>query len=228
MSFANSVDNIDQDELYIIKREDMEKVSKINTDSFKEDPYFNYQFFELSKEDKDHFIYEMEEGFMEQLIDFNECVSFDSSFKCVAMLLPPNVEWDSVKWSKFQKNQSEKLLNKGYKLTNDRIQKIEDFFGIYYEQYKAVETYYLLTLSTHIEHRKKGLASKLLNHLFKKFDKEHKRCYIECSNDANVQFYLKHGFEILSQHELPHIDGENIPDVPKITFMHRLPKSSTF
>ncbi|KAK5577617.1 hypothetical protein RB653_002560 [Dictyostelium firmibasis] len=69
-----------------------------------------------------------------------------------------------------------------------------------------------------------------MNRLFKKFDKEHKRCYIECSNDANVQFYLKHGFEILSEHKLPHIEHENVPesDVPKITFMHRLPKSSTF
>ncbi|KAK5579956.1 hypothetical protein RB653_009645 [Dictyostelium firmibasis] len=213
-----------KDELYLIKREDMERVSKIAGDSFVMDPYFKYMFYELETEDRHKFMFDMERAFVDQIVDFNECYALDPSFNTIAFILPPSIGWPEDKWDEFTDSQRDLLLKKGLSVTHERLLKLEEVISIRFEEFDALNCYYLVTLATNIQFRKQGLASKLLNKLFEKFDHEQKRCYIECTNDVNLQFYLKHGFTILGQEKLPHVGNLTNDNVPQITFMHREPK----
>ncbi|KAN0037839.1 hypothetical protein ACTA71_000010 [Dictyostelium dimigraforme] len=218
------ITDIKKDDLYLIKREDMERVSEIAGNSFVNDPYFKYMFYELETEDRHGFMFDMERAFVDQIVDFNECYALDSTFNTIAFLLPPSIGWPEDKWDEFTDSQRDLLLKKGLSVTHERLLKLEEVISIRFEEFDALNCYYLVTLATSIQYRKQGLASKLLNKLFEKFDREQKRCYIECTNDINLQFYLNHGFTILGQEKLPHVGDVPNDDVPQITFMHRVPK----
>ncbi|EGC38898.1 hypothetical protein DICPUDRAFT_148349 [Dictyostelium purpureum] len=210
--------------LFQLKREHLKDIVRTTTDSFLTDPYFNFMFYELNEAEKHEFIANMEEAFVDQVVDFNECYALDESLSSVALILPPIVGYPEEKWDKFTDRQSELLKEKGYDITFERILKLEDFISIKFEEYDAINSYYLITLSTDKNYRNQGLASKLLKELFKKFDREERKCYIECTNDINIQFYKKHDFIILGSFKLPSVGDVPSDEIPTITFMERIPK----
>jgi ribosomal protein S18 acetylase RimI-like enzyme len=65
--------------------------------------------------------------------------------------------------------------------------------------------WYVLVLGVHPNHQGKGLGGKLLNQVLQKADAEGVAVYLESSNPKNLDFYRKHGFEVMS--EIIPIDG---------------------
>jgi ribosomal protein S18 acetylase RimI-like enzyme len=65
--------------------------------------------------------------------------------------------------------------------------------------------WYVLVLGVHPNHQGKGLGGKLLNQVLQKADADGVAVYLESSNPKNLDFYRKHGFEVIS--EIIPIDG---------------------
>ncbi|MEB9735185.1 GNAT family N-acetyltransferase [Bacillus cereus] len=59
------------------------------------------------------------------------------------------------------------------------------------KEYKAIQ---LGTVMTHPDYRHQGLATKLMNHIIKKYEKNYNFIYL-FANDTVLEFYPKFGFE---------------------------------
>lgn len=76
--------------------------------------------------------------------------------------------------------------------------------------------WYLETLGTDPEHQGRGLASAALAPMLARCDEEGVPAYLESSKEANLAFYRRHRFEVITQVDLP-------PDGPRIWLMWREP-----
>ncbi|KAF2071718.1 hypothetical protein CYY_006963 [Polysphondylium violaceum] len=216
----------DTTELYKITLDQVEKVVDINTTSFALDPYLNYMFYEITDpETRMMFIRNMQAAFINQTIHFNESYSLSDQLQSVMLMIPPENPWPEDLWDVFTESQKTLLLERNLTTTYERFMKLEEFFSERFCQYDGISGYYLLVLSTNINYRKQGLASKLLNQVFAKLDREQKKCYIECTDASNIPFYKKHGFEIIGHESLPLVGDVPLDKVPQITFLSRPPQS---
>lgn len=78
--------------------------------------------------------------------------------------------------------------------------------------------YYLVTLGVDPSYQNQGIASDLIKPVLDKCDKEGIPAYLETSNEDNLLFYKKHGFEIRSIISEPQL-------LPKTWTMIREPKN---
>jgi len=221
----NSNSNNYNDQLYKIKLNQVEKVVDINTTSFANDPYLNYMFHEVDDpETRMMFIKNMQAAFINQTIHFNESYSLSDDLQSVMLMIPPENPWPEDLWDVFTESQKKLLLDRNLTTTYERFMKLEEFFSEKFCEFDGISGYYLLVLSTNINYRKQGLASKLLNQVFGKLDREGKKCYIECTDHNNIPFYKKHGFQIIGHGTLPHVGDIPADKVPEITFLSRPPQ----
>lgn len=75
---------------------------------------------------------------------------------------------------------------------------------------RELEAWYLVYIGTRPSGRGKGHARKLIEHITKQADREHRPCYLESSNPVNVSIYRKFGFEEKRTINLQR-GGKNIP-----------------
>ncbi len=59
--------------------------------------------------------------------------------------------------------------------------------------------WYILVLGVHPDHQRKGLGGVLLRQVLRKADEDGIAVYLESSNRRNLDFYSKHGFEVIEQ-----------------------------
>lgn len=63
--------------------------------------------------------------------------------------------------------------------------------------------WYLSVIGTDTRHRGKGIGPALLQPVLKICDAEGLPAYLESSNEINISFYIRHGFEILQEVIIP-------------------------
>ncbi|EGG13366.1 hypothetical protein DFA_11127 [Cavenderia fasciculata] len=212
--------------------DDLPKIHEINTVAFMEDPYLNYMFHEIPKEERQPFISDIQKAFIKQTIGSNESYCLGDKQKdgirSVVLMLPPHVPWPEDLWKLYCDKQEEIILNQR-KLTStfDRFLAVEEYFSERFLHHDAIEGYYLLILSTDTRLHGGGLASKLLNVLFEKLDREQKSVYLECTSPKLCGYYEKMGFVAVEKGSLPHIPAElEQKYIPSVTFFKRNPKPS--
>jgi len=79
--------------------------------------------------------------------------------------------------------------------------------------------WYVLILGVHPDHQGKGLGRELLRKVLQKADEDRVAVYLESANPRNLDFYRKHGFEVMA---------EIVPVVgcPRIWGLFREPESN--
>lgn len=110
-----------------------------------------------------------------------------------AIWYPPGVELDVAEMEPFLRQA----------LRPDRI---EPFFALLEAcaEFRPAERYWELELlAVDPVHQGRGLGGKLLEHGLAISDGEGAAVYLESSNPANLDFYRRHGFELLSEVQLP-------------------------
>ncbi len=70
------------------------------------------------------------------------------------------------------------------------------------------EHWYLAVIGTDPDHQGRGIGSALMAPVLRRCDDEGIGAYLESSNQANVPFYRRHGFEVTSEISFP--DGPTI------------------
>ena len=59
--------------------------------------------------------------------------------------------------------------------------------------------FYLFTLGTHAEHQGRGLGARVVERVLATCDEQGLPAHLESSNERNLPFYQRHGFEILQE-----------------------------
>ncbi len=98
-----------------------------------------------------------------------------------------------------------KAISKLEKLIHQRHPQTEDYF-------------FLWIIGTHQDHQQKGIGSSLLAPMLEAANQQQKAIYLETTNEENIPFYKKRGFEVHDEVEI------ESPTRMRIYFMRRLPK----
>lgn len=65
------------------------------------------------------------------------------------------------------------------------------------------EHWYLQLLATHPDWQRQGIAAALMSSMFERSDAEGLPCYLETETVENVAYYRRHGFEVVSEFDIP-------------------------
>jgi len=95
-------------------------------------------------------------------------------------------------------------------------QRLFEVLGLMEEKHPVEAHYYLFLLGTRPEWQGRGLGSSLMVPVLERCDRERVPAYLEASSDRSVPLYLRHGFEITAEIQ--------IPGGPKMWPMWRAPK----
>ncbi len=91
-----------------------------------------------------------------------------------------------------------KLMLKSLSYTPHRV--VEQWIRIFHKFEKMhphQPHWYILVLGVHPDHQGKGLGGRLLRQVLQRADDERVAVYLESSNPNNLDFYRKHGFEVM-------------------------------
>ncbi len=72
-----------------------------------------------------------------------------------------------------------------------------------HKQFASEPHWYLWGLGVDPAHQGKGLGGQLMQPVLDKADGASQLCYLETQNQANLPFYQKHGFEVVSEESVP-------------------------
>lgn len=101
------------------------------------------------------------------------------------------------------------LLTLPFKLGVPAFQRFSKIMN-YAEQVRAehlpVSHWHLMILGVHPADQGQGIGSKLLQPVLSWADADRALCYVETMNPLNVEFYLKHGFQLIHTGRVPHQD----------------------
>lgn len=63
--------------------------------------------------------------------------------------------------------------------------------------------YYLAVLGTEPAQQGRGIGSALIEPVLQQCDTDGVNAYLECSNEANIDYYTRFGFKVVAEHRLP-------------------------
>jgi GNAT superfamily N-acetyltransferase len=119
----------------------------------------------------------------------HDCAYYLDDLSGVALWLPPGIEVDADTMVEAANTRApEKLRPDLYKMM--------ERMG---ELHPTEPHWYLAVLGVDGHHQGKGLGSILMKHVLSRVDKDHAIAYLESSNPRNVQFYERHGFEVVGE-----------------------------
>ena len=71
------------------------------------------------------------------------------------------------------------------------------------EHTPAEEHWYLQLLATHPDWQRQGLGAALMSAMFERADAEGLACHLETETTQNVAYYRRHGFDVVSEFDVP-------------------------
>lgn len=142
---------------------------------------------------------------VESYLSYNEIYDVDEGVS-TAVWAPPGAEDD------------EQLVERIGETSQEYADRVFELLGLMEENHPTDPHYYLFLLGTRPEWQGRGLGSALMAPVLETCDRERIPAYLEATSERNKALYLRHGFEVT---------GElNIPDGPTMWPMWRLPATT--
>jgi GNAT superfamily N-acetyltransferase len=79
------------------------------------------------------------------------------------------------------------------------VKKWMEIFSQFDKMHPSIPHWYVLVLGVHAENQSKGSGGELLKRVLDKADAEGLPVYLESSNPRNLDFYKRHGFEVIDK-----------------------------
>ncbi|MFT7599682.1 MAG: ribosomal protein S18 acetylase RimI-like enzyme [Acidimicrobiales bacterium] len=182
----------------LVRRTDLRAVTALLTRSFAEDPLFGWFFPDPATRSV------LTGAWMRNSVELSmhtghAFVSVDEAGTPVAAALwcPPDVELFDTdgfrpRWS----------LLVGANPT--RVEELREGLGLLAAAHPHEPGhFYLNTIGVDPDRRSQGLGRPLMQRVLTVADREHVPCYLESSSELNVSFYVRHGYKVIDQIELP-------------------------
>jgi GNAT superfamily N-acetyltransferase len=101
-------------------------------------------------------------------------------------------------------------------ILQDDAERLFEVFGLLAENHPVAPHHYLFLLGTRPQWQGRGLGSALMAPVLQRCDRDRVPAYLEATSERNVPLYLRHGFEVTAEIQ--------IPGGPTIWPMWRAPK----
>jgi ribosomal protein S18 acetylase RimI-like enzyme len=176
---------------------DLETLVSALSDSFAQDPMFNWVF--PKTELYPHFFWLL----VKDVYLPRGIVHIDDQGRAAALWLPPEERYEVAPRLG--------LLKFGLKLVRHNglrgVWRVHRQGSVFAKNYPSEPHYYLQFIGCRSSNQGQGIGAALLKEGLKVCDEHCMPAYLECSNERNVAFYQRHGFEITAQQ----VVGENGP-----------------
>jgi GNAT superfamily N-acetyltransferase len=161
---------------------DKAKIVDIFVDAFSEDPFFRWLF---PTRPLLTFLFDL---IVQEMLPYGHVKYAEGESGAIAAL-PPEVSfasWISISYAL-------KYLIKIGAISTARVMKM---IYLVRDNFPNCEHYYIYSLGTRSHDQGHGIGSLLLDQLLKCADRDRKLTYLENSNERNLPFYCRHGFEL--------------------------------
>ncbi|UCE98199.1 MAG: GNAT family N-acetyltransferase [Dehalococcoidia bacterium] len=108
-----------------------------------------------------------------------------------------------VSWQRIIKSGTSHLALKIGLRALKKIMFFDQYMDLKRKELASDKHWYLNMLAVDPRYQGKGYASKLLNAMLLKIDKENLPCYLETSGEKNVSIYMHFGFQLISEYTIP-------------------------
>lgn len=85
----------------------------------------------------------------------------------------------------------------------DRVDRYGIIGALLDEHTPGDDHWYLQLIATHPDWQRRGVAGALLESMFERADADALPCYLETETEVNVAYYRSHGFEVVSEFDIP-------------------------
>jgi GNAT superfamily N-acetyltransferase len=88
-------------------------------------------------------------------------------------------------------------------VVEEYAERLFEILGLMEEKHPVEPHHYLFLLGTRPEWQGRGLGSSLMAPVLRRCDRDRVPAYLEATNERNKQLYLRHGFEVIDETQLP-------------------------
>lgn len=177
--------------------EDTQQLVDIVTEAFLEDPVFNW--FVRTDAQRNTAIRSVMENSAESYLPKGAC-EIEENGKGATLWLPPAPH----------KEKTDSLVRELRMLPRyaqvsgwRRLRRLIHIAGLTAKKHPTSPHYYLFVIGVRNKFKGQGVGSSLLRSVLDRCDTEGVPAYLENSNERNLPLYLRHGFEIMEELELP-------------------------
>lgn len=120
-------------------------------------------------------------------------------------------------WAPPDAEDDEQLGEQVGEIAAESVDRVFELMGLMEEKHPAESHYYLFLLGTVPGRQGQGLGSALMKPVLDRCDRDGVPAYLEATSEGNKRLYLRHGFEV--------VDEIQLPDGPTLWCMWRTPRS---
>ncbi len=194
------------DNLFRLKRSQVEPASKILAKTFENDPLIIDWFPDATKRVEQN--YHLMKNSIRYYMRFGEVYTTSPKLEGIALWqleYPKEEQLDKPRslfanWLRFRV-----VVALG-----EALEKVDSMYDCMIStQYELVPSlhWYFFTLGVDPNFQGKGFASSLIRPMLARIDEEQLQCYLETSNEKNVAIYQHFGFKVLKKYQIP---GSNV------------------
>jgi len=88
-------------------------------------------------------------------------------------------------------------------ILGEDAERLFEVFGLLGEKHPMQPHYYLFLLGTRPQWQGRGLGSSLIAPVLERCDRDRVPAYLEATSERNVPLYLRHGFEVTAEIQIP-------------------------
>jgi len=189
--------------LHVIQKTDQKKARDVLFESFRSDPFFKYLLGDSSDD-------ALVAGPIQEFIltigtRYGEVYAPSQEIEGVAVWLPPHnaqiTAWKSLRCGVLRMRGSfpDRLKGPVWR----KMLQFSGFSDEIYERHLRFPHWYLLAIGIADAYRGKGYATRLVNPLLDRIDRDRLPCYLETHNERNVPLYRHFGFDVIEVSYLP-------------------------
>jgi GNAT superfamily N-acetyltransferase len=185
---------------------DLEDVSQALAEAFFDDPVFSWCYPDAAR--RRQIAPRFFEIVTESILTHDEIYTIDPVV-AAAVWIPPGVETD------------EEMVATLGEVSGEYESRLFTALKLMEEIHPVEPHHYLFLLGTRLEWQSRGIGSDLIRSVLEVCDRDQVPAYLEATSEANRRLYLRHGFEVTGEIQLP--DGPTMwrmwrrPDSPEGT-----------